>query len=313
MLTGQYGTGDRAEAGEHGERDTKGMPHRVQWMHAIEEFTTAQEASGIASTSIYTRRQHLGHLARRVFSGPWVLTHDELAGYMAAQDWAQETRRGRRTTFEQFYDWAVATGRTVDHPVRAIKKISPSDPNPRPVPDRVYLEALLRATPVEALWIDLAAEHGLRRAEIARIHSRDIVETLVGHDLRVHGKGSKIREVPLTRAMARALLELGEPLGWRGGHLFPGDEHGHISARWLGARVNRLLSGAWTIHKLRHRAATRFWVSSSGDPYVVADLMGWANLSMVRTYVKLPDERKRAVVEAASRTGPALTSASFGA
>ncbi len=147
-------------------------------------------------------------------------------------------------------------------------------------------EALMRATPLEALWIDLAAEHGLRRAEVACIHSADIVETLMGHDLVVHGKGGKLREVPLTRAMAAALLALVDDLPGGRGYLFPGDEDEHVSARWLGFRVNRLLAGHWTMHKLRHRAATRFWVSAEGDPYVVADLMGWANLSMVRTYVE---------------------------
>lgn len=275
-----------------------------EWSFAIDEFERAQLASGIARTSTYTRRQHLQHLGRRVFCGPWELTSDVLAGFMASQDWARETRRGRRATFAAFYGWGVATGRATDDPTATIAQIRPGTPSPRPVPDRVYLEALFRADPDEAIWIDLAAEHGLRRAEIACIHASDLAETLFGHDLIVHGKGSKLREVPLTRSMARALLDRAELLG--GGYLFPGDEDGHISARWLGFRVNRLLDGTWTIHKLRHRAATRFWVAANGDPYVIAELMGWANLSMVTRYVKLPDERKRAVIEAASRASHAL-------
>ncbi|MDL9978858.1 tyrosine-type recombinase/integrase [Microbacterium sp. ASV49] len=275
------------------------------WASAIDAFAAAQLASNIARTSVYARRQHLGHLAKRIMRAPWDVTSDDLAGYMAQQDWMPETRRGRRTTFAAFYGWAVETGRVAADPVAGIKRAKASAPDPRPVPDRVYLAALVQADDDEALWIDLAAEHGLRRAEIACIHSRDISETLIGHDLRVHGKGGKTRYVPLTRAMARALLNLAE----RGGYLWPGDEAGHVSARWLGKRVNRLLEGAWTIHKLRHRAATRFWVAAEGDPYVVADLMGWANLSMVRRYVKLPDERRRAVVEAASRAGRPLAHA----
>lgn len=267
---------------------------------------TAQLAGGIRQTSTYTRRQHLQHLAARIMCGPWEVSADALAGFMARQNWAQETRRSRRATFAAFYGWGVATGRASSNPVDALVKLRPADPAPRPVPDRVYLEALMRADPTEAVWIDLAAEHGLRRAEIACIHSADIIETLVGHDLVVHGKGGKVREVPLTRAMASALLGIVDDLPGGRGFLFPGDEHGHVSARWLGFRVNRLLDGHWTIHKLRHRAATRFWVAADGDPYVVADLMGWANLSMVRTYVKLPDERKRAVVESASRGGASV-------
>lgn len=275
------------------------------WAQAIAGYLTAQAAIGAPRTTLNTRRQHLQHLARRVDVEPFELTTDELLGYMAAQNWERETRRGRRTTLASFYGWAVDTERTTSNPVERIPKVKPSDPNPRPVPDRVYLEALVKADADEALWVDLAAEHGLRRAEIACIHSRDVIETLLGHDLIVHGKGGKLRTVPLTRGMARALLDRERQLG--GGYLFPGDDGGHVSPRWLGKRVNMLLAGDWTIHKLRHRAATRFWVQSGGDPYAVADLMGWASLNMVRVYVKLPDDRLRGIVEGASRAGRPLS------
>lgn len=268
-----------------------------RWSEATAAYLTAQHANGRPRTTRETRRQHLEHLARRVDAGPWELSSDALAGYLAMHDWARETRRGRLVTLTSFYTWAMATGRATASPVDALERVRPGDPNPRPVPDAVYLAALARADDDERLWIDLAAEHGLRRAEVAAIHSDDLVQTLLGWDLDVRGKGGKRRRVPLTSAMARALRERGR--GW----LFPGDDGGHVSPRWLGTRVSRLLGGGWTMHKLRHRAATRFWTASSGDPYVVADLMGWANLSLVRVYVALPDERRRAVVEGASRGG----------
>lgn len=268
------------------------------WLTAIADYSTAQAAIGARKTTLYTRRQHMQHLARRVDVGPWELTTDDLLGFMASQNWERETRRGRHASYASFYAWGLSSGRAADDPMAKVAKVRAGDPLPRPVPDRVYLEALARADDVERIWVDLAAEHGLRRGEIAVIHADDIVETLLGHDLLVHGKGGKLREVPLTLAMARALLDLAEALD--GGHLFPGDDEGHISPRWLGKRVNGLLAGDWTIHKLRHRAATRFWVAAEGDPYVVADLMGWASLNMVRTYVKLPDDRKRLVLERAA-------------
>jgi integrase len=266
-----------------------------EWADAIESFILAQRAAGSPSTTCYTRRQHLQHLARRVDAGPWQLTPLQLIAYAGAHDWAVNTRRSRRATLLTFYQWAIATELTTSNPADALSKVRPPEPDPMPVPDDVYLAALARADDDEALWIDLAAEHGLRRAEIAQIHSDDIVSTLLGYDLRVRGKGGKRRMVPLTRPMARALLQ--RPSGWA----FPGDENGHISPRWLGKRVNRLLEGEWTIHKLRHRAATRFWTVSDGDPYAVADLMGWANLNMVRVYVKQPSDRLRQLVQRASR------------
>ncbi|QEO08878.1 tyrosine-type recombinase/integrase [Protaetiibacter larvae] len=277
-------------------------PIPATWSSAIADYLAAQRASSAATSTMYTRRQHLEHLARRIEVGPWCLTSEQLVDYIKAQEWARETQRGRRTTIDSFYRWAKRAGHVKRSPAKVLEKVKPGDPNPNPVPDDVYLAALARADVDEALWIDLAAEHGLRRAEIARLHSRDIVPTLLGFDLIVHGKGGKLRRVPLTSAMHRALVDRG------GGYLFPGAEGGHVSARWLGKRVNRLLEQPWTIHKLRHRAATRFYLAADGDSYAVAELMGWANISMVRVYVRLPDTRLRGIVEAASRHGSALRS-----
>jgi integrase len=74
-----------------------------------------------------------------------------------------------------------------------------------------------------------------------------------------------------------------------------------VSPRWIGKRIARLLPGDWTIHKLRHRAATRFDEASGGDNYAVARLMGWSNLNMVPVYVKRRDDHLRGIVQAAAR------------
>lgn len=270
-----------------------------EWREAIDRFLAAERVAGKMPNTLYTKRQRLEHMARRVEAGPWELTGDELIEYAAEQDWERETRRGRQATISSFYDWAVRKKLAAENPCAELTKIKPGDPNPTPVPDGVYLEALIRADEDEAIWIDLAAEHGLRRGEIALVHSDDIVPTLLGFDLRVHGKGAKIRLVPLTSTMARTLHDRIEAQG--AGYLFRGNDHGHISPRWLGERVNRLMPHPYTTHKLRHRAATRFWVVSGFDAYAVAELMGWASVNMVPVYVAQPTDRLRGIVNAASR------------
>lgn len=54
-----------------------------------------------------------------------------------------------------------------------------------------------QATPSEKLMVRLGAECGLRRGEIARVHSDDVVADSAGHSLIVRGKGDKQRIVPL--------------------------------------------------------------------------------------------------------------------
>ena len=141
------------------------------------------------------------------------------------------------------------------------------------------------------LMIRLAAECGMRRAEVAQVHSRDLVEDLTGWSVIVHGKGSRDRTVPLPSILAHELREL--PPGWA----FPGDDSGHLSPRWVGKLVGRLLPEGYTMHSLRHRAATR-WYGVNHDLLTVGDLLGHASPVTTRLYVRVPDEARRALVVA---------------
>ena len=158
------------------------------------------------------------------------------------------------------------------------------------MPKRIYLEARMRAGEWERIWLDLAYDHGMRRGEIAVVNSNDLVEDLIGWSLYVHGKGNRTRLIPLTGAMANTLRELGE--GW----LFPGDDNGHISPRWLGKRVNRLIEGSWTMHKGRHAAGTRW--NEHGGLLVARDLLGHASVATTEIYCKVPDGQLRVTLEA---------------
>lgn len=65
------------------------------------------------------------------------------------------------------------------------------------------LAALRKATDGERLMLRLGAECGLRRFEIAKVHSRDVMRDLVGWSLVVVGKGDKQRIVPIGDDLAR--------------------------------------------------------------------------------------------------------------
>lgn len=264
------------------------------WLPAIEGYLAAQRAGGSPATTIYTRRQHLEHLARRAPAGPVELTPGQLVAYAAAQDWAPETRRGRRSTFRSFWAWAVAEGVCEVNAAAALRRVKPTPPAPLPVPDPVYQAARARADDRVGLMMRLAAEAGLRRAEIAQVHTRDVFQDLDGWSLRVHGKGDKIRHVPLTRRLALELRS--RPAGY----VFPGDDHGHLSPRWVGRLVADALGDGWTVHKLRHRAGTRWHRAAGGDVFVVQQLLGHASPATTARYVQVPSDSLRAAVEAAS-------------
>lgn len=275
----------------------------VLWVPAITGWTRHLAAAGRRRDTVHTHCQRLERTARHVgVDDPWSVTGEDLLEYFADQvdRWDPETRRGHRTSLRGFYGWAVLKGHMASSPAAVLPSVRAKDPNPMPAPDSVYLPALADADRREELMLRLAAEHGMRRGEIVRVDTRrDMVEQLVGWSLLVHGKGGKQRVVPLLDEVAAMLLALPP------GYAFPGSVDGHMSARWCGTLVNRLLPGSWTIHKLRHRAATEWWRASNHDLSLVARLLGHASTSTTQRYVFDDGERDRDVVLAAAAAAAA--------
>jgi integrase len=245
-------------------------------------------------TTLTTRFGHIKQLARALpHTSPWDVTGEQLITWTATQDWARETRRGVRNSLLAFYRWAVNTGRTTGSPAEALPKIRGSQPRPRPTPDAVYIRALTQADRRERLILMLAAEMGLRRGEVAHVHSRDVMHTAEGLRLDVHGKGDRDRLVPVPGCLEAELTGL---KGWA----FPGRCQGHLSPRWVGKLATRLLPDHWTIHTLRHMFATRAYAVDA-DVFSVQELLGHASPATTRVYVQVPDDRLRRTVNGMRR------------
>ena len=166
---------------------------------------------------------------------------------------------------------------------------------PRPLRDRAILETLYAG--------------GDRISELVGLDRGDIDM----HDglVRVLGKGSKERVVPVGRSARDALtayFSAGRPVLERS-RSRSGD------AVFLNARGGRLTrQGAWLIvrgvgdraglrgrlfpHVLRHSCATHM-LDHGADIRVVQELLGHASLSTTQVYTKVSPERLRAVYDAA--------------
>lgn len=268
--------------------------HTFEWTAAIGGYLTYLRAGGSPATTIATRRDHLSMFAAKLGGNPWTVRRTDLLEVFASMTCAQETRRGRRTSLRSFYKWAVEVEHvTTENVALCLPVVKAARPNPRPVSDEAYRAALAKADTRSRLMVRLAAELGLRRAEVATVHSRNLIEDLTGWSLIVNGKGGKIRTLPMPAPLAAELRRL--PKGWA----FPGQVDGHLSPRYVGIVVSRLLPEGWTMHKLRHRFATRVYAVDR-DVFTVQDLLGHASPATTRHYVAIPNDSLRRTVEAAA-------------
>ncbi|WP_396902643.1 tyrosine-type recombinase/integrase [Mycolicibacterium sp.] len=208
-----------------------------------------------------------------------------------------------------FFRWAHKEGHLDVDPAADIPSVKPDQAAPRPAPDRVWKESLMRAHPRTMIMLRLAAEAGMRRAEVAQVHTRDLLEGFDGYQLLVHGKGGKERIVPISDDLAALILA--GPAGHTPemaafgaeGFLFPGDEDGHLSARWVGKLCANAMPQGWTMHTLRHRFATRAF-RGSRNIRAVQKLLGHSNVAVTERYTAVDDAEVRAAMMAAASDSP---------
>jgi len=136
---------------------------------------------------------------------------------------------------------------------------------------------------------------GARIAETVRLDTRDVRISARKGVLRIHGKGDRIREVPIhPKLRADIRLWLDARGDWPGADTDPALFLNHRGARLSvrGARdvIARIAAAAGldddtTAHVLRHTFATTL-VRGGTDLVIVADLLGHARLETTRGYTK---------------------------
>lgn len=212
---------------------------------------------------------------------PATLTTADLELWIAGHTWKPWTHQKAVASIRYYYGWLLATGR-IDHDPSAplIPARSPR-PVPNPAPEDVYRSALERASGQDYWRLRLAGDTGLRRAELAAVHSDDVRDLVTGPTLRVEGKGGVTRWVPLPDDLA-AWIRM------QRGHVWP-DRSGltHITPHGCGDWYKRRLG--LHVHMLRHRFATRAYASGH-DIEAVRELLGHASTTTTQTYVKVASD-----------------------
>lgn len=255
----------------------------------LSDYLDELRAGGSPPTTLRVRRNHLERAFTWLGMPPLDVRHDDLIGYMSAHHyWKPNTRKSVRTSLMGFYGWAEESGRTDDNYARRLPKVRAPKGKPRPTPTEVYEHAMTTArSRQDRLMLMCAALAGLRRSEIARLHSRDIIDG----DLHVMGKGGKTRVVPLHELLVAELAGIK-------GYVFPnrrGD--GHLTPQWVGDRMRNMLGEGWSAHTLRHRFASRAYTAER-DILAIQDLLGHSSVATTQIYTQVPEDAKRRAVAA---------------
>ncbi len=258
----------------------------------IDAYAVHLQAAGRPKSTIYLRTWQLRRLDEVLPGRLRAATTADLAAYLARQDWQARTVYSVRSTLRDFYGFLVESRRARQNQAMGLPVVRLPHSEPRPAPDAVIAAA--RCDEKVRLMIDLAARQGLRRCEIAAIHSRDLVEDLTGWSLIIHGKGRRERTLPLLPDIAARLTAL--PRGWA----FPSPRGGgHLTTNHVGVLISRALPQGWTAHSLRRRFATTVY-RGSHDIRAVQMLLGHSSVQTTQVYVGVERAELRAALRHAA-------------
>lgn len=243
----------------------------------LEAWCRSLSAAGRSPSTRRLRRYQVARFGRS-HPDPWAVDAVDVSDYLAAMR-AAESKKGVKAALNQFYEWAVGTGRTDQNPVRKLPGVQVRDRGARPCPQAV-IDLALAAEPDDdvRLMILLGSQCGLRAAEIAGVHTGDVD----GARLSVLGKGGKRRSVPLNDLLRLELAD--RPPGY----VFPGRFGGHLEPGTVTKKVSRSLGPGYTCHTLRHYAATKAY-GRSHDVFMVQGILGHASAATTQRYVRLDD------------------------
>lgn len=252
---------------------------------AIEDWLAWLAAGDPSPATLRVRRALIG-VASREFN---LLDADseQLAAFLASRPGQAWSKSGYRSTLRGFYAWLRATGRRDDDPASGLPRLRVPKGHPRPCPTDV-LQAALDVCPDNKIrfMILLGAFAGMRRSEIAGLHSSQVTDT----HLVILGKGRKIRRIPIHPHL-RPHLNF---TGWA----FPSERKPgeHLHPDTIANRVKAALATGHTTHTLRHSAATR-WYQASKDLRAVQELLGHDDPSTTARYAGVDDDALTVTVQ----------------
>ena len=275
----------------------------------IDDFTgylTVERGASPNTVSAYRRDLTLysGFLLDRGITSPDEVKRDDVTAWISclrAEGLAPRTIERRVAAVKSFHRFLVREGVTVNHPTAAL----PLPRTPARLPDVISIDDVDRLLsqpfpdgPVghrDRALLEVLYGCGVRASELVGLDLRDV--ELAEGLLRVFGKGSKERVVPVSGAAAAALsdyLTHGRPflrtksgaprqdpdavfLNARGGRLTRVTVHALV--RSYGGRVGLKLHP----HTLRHSFATHM-LEGGADLRALQEMLGHADISTTQIY-----------------------------
>jgi site-specific recombinase XerC len=250
----------------------------------VDQWCDWYRAGDASPGTIKVRR---GYLTRLAAVTPLEdITEADLIAWLQSAGFAPNSRKSALASVRSFYRWAVDRGLLEHDPTAGLRPVKVPDGVPKPIAQRDLDRAVAAADGPTTLMLMLGSLAGLRRSEIAAVHSDHVTDL----GLMVTGKGGKTRRVPIHPRLHPLLDHLE-------GFAFPSPRRPGqpVTGDFIEDRLMRVLPPPWTAHSLRHYFATHAYAGTR-DIRAVQQLLGHSSVATTQRYVALDQEALLAAV-----------------
>lgn len=265
--------------------------------------------SGAAPPTLRARREVLVRFAADAGDPAAAVPADAERWWTGLDALAPASRLSYLSHVRSFYRWTHRMDLRADDPTRRIRGPRLPRRRPRPIAHPIVLSLLAsledtigrkaRYDGVDLIVVELMSFAGLRCAEVAALTREDCD----GRTVRVVGKGSHERDIPIPLALGAAILARPPGPIVRNRRTGAASTPGAVSKRYN--RLLAYLEAGGTNHQLRHHYGTALY-RETRDLLLVGRLMGHAKPATSAGYIDPDDTATRAVVERiADRLGDA--------
>jgi site-specific recombinase XerD len=287
----------------------------MEWSEALRGFDRAMSARGLRERTRRAYGVDLGQLAEWADGhglGPGDLGHRELrrfAGVLSERGASKSTVARKLAAVRAFYRHLVERGEVEANPAQLVSSPRKDAYLPRVLKAGEVgelLEQMPASAPLELrdrAMFELAYSAGLRAEELVNLDMGSLDPD--GEELRVEGKGGRVRVIPAGEpawAALEAYLAKGRPklcaepaerallVSRTGRRLSTSDVRRRLSA----ATRRAALQAGVSPHTLRHSFATHL-LEGGADLRAIQELLGHSSISTTQTYTRVESARlKRA-------------------
>lgn len=251
----------------------------------------------------------LGHMASSGLNDWRSLDAARLRGWLAnahRSGLAAKSLQRRLSAWRSWFNYLLEQGRVSASPAIGVRAPKAARKLPQVLDadeakQLVELPVTDEQSARDRAMLELFYSSGLRLSELCALRWADLAPQEA--ELRVLGKGRKVRIVPVGRHALQALQDWAERGGRGGEYIFPGRQGAPVSPRSVQRRLKQLAEsqGVWKRvhpHLLRHSCASHL-LESSGELRAVQELLGHADIGTTQIYTHLDFQHLAKVYDAA--------------